>query len=108
MSTGVEKSSIVTRNMVYEKLGYVPSKEQAEMHYADLYDTDLKEKWVSGGEQSGKSFSAAKELGGRIFEGTIFWICGSDYENCDREFDYLLADLVQVLEADRLDLDTAH
>lgn len=63
------------------------------MHYADLEDESMMEKWVSGGEQSGKSYSASKELAGRILEGQIFWICGSDYENCDREFDYFLRDM---------------
>lgn len=86
------KASRRQREFVWNAVGYHPTPEQAAIHFADLAEPGLREKWVSGGEQSGKSFSAEKELLSRLAEGPLYWLAGSDYDNCRREFEYLLAD----------------
>ncbi len=105
MGTGL-KATLEQRRLIFEKLGYAPSPEQERMHFADLFDESLREKWVSGGEQAGKSFSTEKELISRcLIEGDIWWFAGSDYANCRKEFDYLVEDaykLHMILQRDDL------
>lgn len=80
------------REFIFEALGYSPTKEQLLIHFADLRDPMLREKWVSGGEQAGKSECGAHEIISRHIEGPIFWLCGSDYSNCRKEFEYCVRD----------------
>jgi hypothetical protein len=87
------KATLEQRKIIFKKLGYVPSPEQEAMHFADLFDEALREKWVSGGEQAGKSWCTAKEVISRcLSEGGIWWFGGSDYANARKEFDYFVED----------------
>lgn len=76
------------RTFLFDLVGYQPTPEQEAMHFSDLEDPSIIEKWVSGGEQSGKSKSAAMELMGRVPEGLVWWLVGMDYFNCRKEFEY--------------------
>ena len=87
------KATLEQRQLIFKKLGYIPSSEQEKMHFADIFDEVLREKWVSGGEQAGKSWCTEKEVISRcISEGDIWWFAGSDYANARKEFDYLVED----------------
>ena len=97
------KATLEQRRIIFDKLKYKPTPEQERMHFADIFDDTLREKWVSGGEQAGKSFCTEKEVISRFVEGGIWWIAGSDYANARKEFDYLVEDahaLHLVLERD--------
>jgi len=98
------KASLEQRQGIFKLLGYKPTKEQEEAHFADLYDAEMREKWISGGEQSGKSFASAKETMSRCMvegpdtEGTpsIWWLAGSDYNNAKKEFEYCMEDAIKL------------
>lgn len=74
-----------------EALGYEPWPEQAEFHFDIDPETgkDRRHKVVTGGEQAGKSLSAAMEMMTRLFWGSIFWIVAPDYSQAKNEFNYL-------------------
>lgn len=76
------------RNLVWEKLQYVPSEEQRMFH-----ESDARFRCVAGGIQSGKSFSVGKELHRyHTIRGGLGWLIGPDYEQVRAEFGYLFQD----------------
>lgn len=83
------------RQEIFKKLKYEPSSEQAEVHYADLEDRELRIKQVVGGEQSGKSTCTAREVLSRHMEGKLYWLGGVDYSIPRKEFEYLVEDALK-------------
>lgn len=85
------KPSIEQRELIMSALGYEPWPEQADFHFDIDPETgeERRLKVVTGGEQAGKSFSAAMEMMTKLFWGKIFWIVGPDYSQCKNEFSYL-------------------
>lgn len=88
---GTARPSIEQREMIMTALGYEPWPEQADFHFDVDPETgeERRLKVVTGGEQAGKSFSAAMEMMTKLFWGKIFWIVGPDYSQCKNEFNYL-------------------
>lgn len=85
------KPTVNQRELIMEALGYEPWPEQAEFHFDidPVTGEDRRLKIVTGGEQAGKSLSAAMEMMTRLFWGKVFWIVGPDYAQCKNEFNYL-------------------
>jgi hypothetical protein len=76
----------------FNRLGFEPYPEQR-----DILASDARFIGVTGGEQGGKSYVAAKYLISRLPEasdkGDVYWLVASDYNSNRREFDYLVQDL---------------
>jgi hypothetical protein len=85
------KPTVAQRELIMDALGYEPWPEQAEFHFDIDPDTgeERRHKVVTGGEQAGKSFSAAMEMMSKLFWGELFWIVGPDYSQTRAEFNYL-------------------
>ena len=85
------KPTIEQRELIMSALGYEPWPEQADFHFDIDPDTgeERRHKLVTGGEQAGKSFSAAMEMMTKLFWGRIFWIVAPDYSQAKNEFNYL-------------------
>jgi hypothetical protein len=85
------KPTITQRELIMDALGYEPWPEQADFHFDIDPDTgeERRHKLVTGGEQAGKSFSAAMEMMTKLFWGQLFWIVGPDYSQTRAEFNYL-------------------
>lgn len=85
------KPEVWQRLLIMQTLGYQPWEEQARFHFDIDPDTQLdrRHKMVTGGEQAGKSFSAAMELMTKLFWGKLFWIVAPDYSQAENEFNYL-------------------
>ncbi len=96
--------AISVRDAVWASAGYVPHIEQLVIH-----DDRHRFKLIAGGERSGKSLSAAKELLWRILLFSremspalkkygptkgLWWIVGPTYELCRQEFAYVMDDLI--------------
>lgn len=79
------------RIAIMDALDYAPWPEQARFHFDIDPKTgiDRRYKLVTGGEQAGKSLSAAMELMTRLFWGTLFWIVAPDYSQAENEFAYI-------------------
>lgn len=96
------------RNAIWTQTGYTPSIEQLGAH-----DAENRYKIVAGGEQSGKSFSSAKELVWQIIlwqalhtqdagnekrdytaRNGLWWVIGPTYDLARPEFGYLVEDLI--------------
>jgi len=65
--------------------GFIPSEAQEPI----LYDEHRIET-ITGGIQSGKSTMLAVKLASQFWLGDLYWIIGPDYEQCRREFGYLI------------------
>ena len=63
------KPTVTRRELIMAALGYEPWPEQAEFHFDIDPDTseERRHKLVTGGEQAGKSFSAAMEMMTKLF-----------------------------------------
>lgn len=72
------------KELIFQKLGYKPSREQAKVHFSDA-----RIRQVAGGERSGKSYSAANDLLAQFYEGELFWLVAADYERTKAEYDYI-------------------
>jgi hypothetical protein len=59
---------------------------------------------LSGGEQVGKSVTAASYLLTRMPYGKLYWMVGADYEQSRREFQYIVDALTKVDAADERDI----
>lgn len=81
------------RNLIFQKLDYIPTPEQAKIH-----DSDERIKLVAGGERSGKSYCSSMELMARLWFGKLFWLVAADYERTKAEFLYICESL------DKLDI----
>jgi hypothetical protein len=92
------KPEIWQRELIMDALGYEPWPEQAEFHFDidPVTGLDRRHKLVTGGEQAGKSLSAAMEMMTRLFWGFIFWIVAPDYAQAHNEFTYLEGWLTQL------------
>ena len=86
-----DKPSVELRGVLFEEIGYVPTAKQAEFHY-----WDGRFKLVAGGEQAGKSKSAAMELFSFLPWGGLYWIVGPTYEQTRKEFEYVEQALVDI------------
>jgi len=72
-------------------VGYQPSPEQLLFHRGDGHQgREVRYKVATGGEQAGKSLSAAMELFSKGLWGQVFWIVAPDYEQSRPEMRYLL------------------
>lgn len=71
-------------DIIFKKLGYVPSDEQAAVHYSPA-----RTRLAAGGERSGKSYLAANDLLARMWEGKLYWLVAADYERTRAEFNYI-------------------
>lgn len=81
------------RNLIFQKLNYIPTPEQAKIH-----DAETRIKLVAGGERSGKSYCSSMELMARLWFGKLFWLVAADYERTKAEFMYVCESL------DKLDI----
>ena len=91
------------RRNLFQLLEYEPYSHQAEAHFWDIYH-DNRNKLVSGGEGSGKSFWTAKEFISRMFRlnektkryepSGLYWIVARDYETTHQEFEFINNDLI--------------
>ncbi len=86
-----KRPEVWQRVAIMDALGYEPWPEQAAFHFDIDPETgvDRRHKLVTGGEQAGKSLSAAMELMTRLFWGSLFWIVAPDYAQAENEFNYL-------------------
>jgi hypothetical protein len=88
---GTPKPTVEQRELIMQALDYEPWPEQADFHFDIDPETgeERRHKLVTGGEQAGKSLSAAMELMTRLFWGSIFWIVAPDFSQAKNEFNYL-------------------
>lgn len=79
------------RQSIFASVGYVPTPEQARVHFArDREGNPARFRLVAGGERAGKSYSAAMEALSYLPWTDLGWIVGPDYEQTHAEFDYLV------------------
>ncbi|MHA2063431.1 MAG: hypothetical protein ACXABY_03520 [Candidatus Thorarchaeota archaeon] len=76
---------------VFKQLDYRPTPAQWEVH-----ESTSRTRLVAGGERSGKSTSAAKDLLGRFYEGKLYWLVAADYERTRAEYDYICDGLAKL------------
>lgn len=85
-----DKPNVAQRKFLFEAAEYEPSPEQAAFHFlTDDAQDPVRFKLAVGGEQAGKSYSAAMELFSFLPWGELFWIVGPDYSQTHNEFNYL-------------------
>ena len=78
------------RKYLFDAVGYEPSPEQENFHFLkDEHQETPRFKLAVGGEQAGKSYSAAMELFSYLPWGELFWIVGPDYAQTHNEFNYI-------------------
>ena len=90
--------------MIREMLGYQPTGSEQQ----DILDTTGDRIIISGGEQGGKSDTAAEFGVERILEmppKSIVWLVGKKYDATEKEYEYMLAKL-QILEMVKFASDT--
>lgn len=73
------------RDYVFKQLGYNPTAEQLVIH-----NDPSRIRLITGGERSGKSYSAAMDLMSRFYEGELFWLVAADYARTRAEYMYLV------------------
>ena len=81
-------------DFLFEKIGFSPTPEQKA-----ILDCPKRFVLVAGGDQSGKSLTASKFLGIRIFQNSkpgLYWLVAADYDRTKREFDYILDDFTKL------------
>lgn len=87
----------IQRKYLFDAVGYEPSPEQEHFHFLkDEHAETPRFKLAVGGEQAGKSFSAAMELFSFLPWGELFWIVGPDYAQTHNEFNYVWEALEQI------------
>lgn len=85
------------RERLFQAVGYVPSPEQAEVHFAvDEQGHPLRFRIVAGGEQAGKSKSAAMEAFSWSPWTELGWIVGPNFKQTRQEFTYIEQALEQI------------
>lgn len=73
------------KKIIWDRLGYHPSKEQEAFH-----DSEERDRLVAGGIQGGKSYSAAMEYVGTFYDGNgLCWLVGNDYKATRAEYKYI-------------------
>lgn len=72
------------RNLIFERLGYKPSDEQAKVH-----DSEARVRLVGGGERGGKSKLSSNDYLGQFWENPLTWLVAADYERTEPEFMYI-------------------
>ncbi len=83
----------VNKSKLFAELGYEPSAGQAAFHASEA-----RFRVLIAGARFGKSLAAAKEVVPVLLQpGTRTWICGPTYELAQKEFDYVVADVVKLL-----------
>lgn len=78
----------VSKAAVFQSLRYIPTSPQLSIHF-----NPARERALTGGERSGKSFTGAKEVVGEAMLGDLYWVVGPDYEQARPEFGYIVDDL---------------
>jgi len=73
------------RKLILEKIGFDPTPMQEPI----IFD-EHKTIFVTGGIQSGKSEVSAARLSTQYWLGKLFWLIGLDYDQCRKEFEYLV------------------
>src|SRR3954469_15006699 len=85
------------RQLMWDEVGYHPSQEQLMFHRGlDWQGRESRKKLGSGGEQSGKSLSAAMDGFSYSLHSNIGWVVAPRYEDARPEMDYLHQALSQI------------
>jgi len=79
------------RRVLFEPLGYKPTELQGVVH-----EDQRRIKLITGGERAGKSYVGAKEALLAVPVSTLIWVVAQEYATCRPEFEYLVADLVEL------------
>lgn len=78
------------KKVLWETLEYKPTPEQLAVH-----DSNARLKLITGGEGSGKSVLTAMEGFLDIPRVKLIWVCGNEYGDTIKEFDYIQEWLVK-------------
>jgi hypothetical protein len=83
------------RQAIWDQAGYGPSQEQLLFHLGASHGHagEARAKLTFGGEQAGKSLSAAMEGASKTFHGRQFWIVAPQYDQGKPEMKYLINDI---------------
>lgn len=77
--------SWAVKKLIFDKVGYEPTEVQEQIHR-----DEHRIKEVIGGVRAGKTTTGSGELlGSEFWLGKLYWLIGSDYDQCRPEFDLL-------------------